>query len=426
MDTIFAQATVPGKSGVAVIRISGPAAFSVAESLAGSLPEPRQTGLRTLRGRDGFVLDEALVIAFEAGASFTGEPVVELQCHGSIAVVSGILRALGAFEGVRIAEAGEFTRRALENNRMDLSQVEALADLIDAETEAQRKSALKIFSGAFAEQVAGWRKRLIHAASLLEATIDFVDEEVPVDVSEDVRSLLESVQVEITDQLNGFESAERVRTGFEVAIVGPPNAGKSTLLNRIAGREAAITSEIAGTTRDVVEVRIELQGHAVTLLDTAGIRQTGDQIEKIGVERAKLRAEQADLRVHLVFEDELVVDQRPNDVIVRGKMDHGTGVDGVSGLTGAGVSWLLDEIGRRLDQEVSSAGLANRERHRVALVNGMGALSKALSLLEEGPNCYDLASEEVRCGQRALEALVGHIDVEHVLDELFSSFCIGK
>ncbi|MDA7423402.1 tRNA uridine-5-carboxymethylaminomethyl(34) synthesis GTPase MnmE [Thalassococcus lentus] len=426
MDTIFAQATAPGKAGVSIVRVSGVGAAAIAETLCGPLPEARKAVLRELRDKNGVVLDQVVLLYFSEGASFTGEPIVEFHCHGSVAVVSSLLRLLSEFENTRLAEAGEFTRRALTNGRMDLTQVEALADLIEAETEAQRKSALALLSGELSQKIAVWRSKLVRAVSLLEAVIDFADEEVPVDVSDEVAELLEFVSIEISRQLRGLDSAERVRTGFEIAIVGEPNVGKSTLLNQLAGREAAITSEIAGTTRDVIEVRMDILGFPVTLLDTAGIRESDDTVEKIGVERALARAQGADLRIHLYADSELAMQPGSDDIVVKSKEDGGTGPDGISGKTGAGISWLLEQIGSRLENQVSGAELANRERHRVCLEQGQEKLDVARRMLVDGPDVYELVSEEVRFGIRALESLVGHINVEHVLDEIFSSFCIGK
>lgn len=425
METIFALASAAGKAGVSVVRVSGPDAWDVVERLAGTVPRPRIASVRRLVAPNGDFLDEALVLVFAEGASFTGERVAEFQIHGSIAVVQALLRALGEMDGLRSAEPGEFTRRALENERLDLSQVEALADLIEAETEQQRRQALRILSGALGLRVGVWRDQIVQAASLLEATIDFAEEDVPVDVSGDVRALLDAVCSEIESELRGMASAERLRLGFEVAIVGPPNAGKSTLLNYLAGREAAITSDVAGTTRDVIEVRMEIGGLAVTLLDTAGLRNSEDQIERIGVARARERASAADLRVHLVPAGEApLLDQIAGDVVLTAKGDLSG--NGVSGLTGQGVPELLDMIEARLSGIVQGAGLVSRERHRIALGEGLMHLKQAKELLDDGLDVYDIASEEIRIALRALERLIGYVDVEHVLDRIFSSFCIGK
>lgn len=428
MDTIYALATAQGRAGVAVVRISGPQAHEACIQLCGSLPEPRRAALRTLTGADGVKLDEALVLVFHHGGSFTGETVVELHLHGSIAVVAAVLRELSALPGFRAAEPGEFTRRALENGRLDLAQVEGLADLIDAETEAQRSQALRVLSGDLGRLAEEWRRDLIRAAALLEATIDFADEDVPVDVTPEVSDLLHSVQRELRQQSDGVATAERIRSGFEVAIVGSPNVGKSTLLNALAGREAAITSEYAGTTRDVIEVRMDLGGIPVTLLDTAGLRETSDVVEEIGIKRARERASLADLRVFLIDGgDQPDFSPEPEDIVVRAKADllqDKTGA--VSGKSGEGIESLIGEITSRLSGRLSGMGIATRERHRVAMLRAAAALDDAASNLLLGPSAYELTAEELRQAVRALESLVGRVDVENLLDEIFSSFCVGK
>ncbi|MCB1336304.1 MAG: tRNA uridine-5-carboxymethylaminomethyl(34) synthesis GTPase MnmE [Maritimibacter sp.] len=426
MDTIFALASARGKAGVAVVRVSGPGAFAACAALAGGLPETR--GLRRLRAPDGRVLDEALVLVFPEGQSFTGEAVVELHLHGSSAVVEAVLRALGEVDGLRGAEPGEFTRRALENGRLDLAQVEGLADLIEAETEAQRVQALRVLSGALGDKAEAWRRDLIRAAALLEATIDFVDEEVPVDVGPDVIALMDRVAKGLEVERDGVGVAERIRDGFEVAIVGPPNAGKSTLLNALAGRDAAITSEVAGTTRDVIEVRMDLGGLPVTLLDTAGLRDATDAIESIGIERALQRARAADLRVFLTLDGATGVGLVPaeGDIVVAGKADLGAVGFAVSGKTGVGIDVLVAKIGGVLGARAAHAGTAIRERHRLGFVRALEALARARIALEGGASVTDLAAEELHVAVRALDSVVGRIDVETVLDEIFSSFCIGK
>ncbi|UOA30330.1 tRNA modification GTPase MnmE [Sulfitobacter sp. DSM 110093] len=428
MDTIFAQASAPGRAGIAVIRISGPQAFGITHKISGKRPIGRDSVLRTLRGADGEVIDQALVLSFPEPNSFTGEDVVELHLHGSIAVVRAMLSLLSDFPDTRMADAGEFTRRALENEKLDLAQVEGLADLIEAETEAQRKQAVRVLSGHLGARVEYWRKDLIRAAALLEATIDFADEEVPLDVTPEVDALLQKVSAELKAEISGTHVAERVRSGFEIAIIGAPNAGKSTLLNALAGRDAAITSEIAGTTRDVIEVRMDLGGLPVTLLDTAGLRDSEDQIESIGVERAIARAKSADLRVFLASSGEtLMIAPTPEDIVLRPKADlTGDMGDGISGKTGLGVSELIDRIRSTLSERSSTIGLATHERHRVALEEAVSCLSEVDAILSLGPDSYDLAAEEFRFAIRALETLVGRIDVENLLDEIFTSFCVGK
>lgn len=429
MDTIFALASARGKAGVSVIRISGPRAHDAMVRLAGDLPEARKASLRTLHESGGAVLDEALILRFDAGHSFTGEDSGELQVHGSAAVVNAVIRELSQLDGLRLAEPGEFTRRALENDRLDLARVEGLADLIDAETEAQRKQALRVFSGALGEKAESWRRDLIRAAALIEATIDFADEDVPVDVRPEVESLLEGVIGELSRELEGVGAAERVRDGFEVALVGAPNTGKSTLLNYLAGREAAITSEVAGTTRDVIEVRMDIQGIPVTILDTAGLRETGDTVESIGVERTLQRAGQADLRVFLIDREgeQPPMQVAKDDLVLLGKADlRGASADGVSGVTGQGVRPMLAQIAAQLEGRVARVGVAIKERHRMAITRALGGLTATRPLLVDLPDSADLAAEELRGAIAALDSLVGRVDVEHILDEIFASFCIGK
>ncbi len=431
-DTIFALASARGKAGLSVVRLSGPKAHLAAAMFA-PVPPMRQAGLRKLIW-NGTLLDEALVLAFEKGASFTGEDVVEFHLHGSRAVVAAVISVLTEIPGLRPAEAGEFTRRALDNGCLDLTQVEGLADLIDAETEAQRVQSLRVLSGAIGQKVQKWRADLIRAAALLEATIDFADEDVPVDVLPEVRGLLDDLLLELGREAEGVKASERIRDGFEVAIIGRPNAGKSTLLNMLAGRTAAITSEIAGTTRDVIEVRMDIQGLAVTFLDTAGLRETEDHVEALGVNIAIERAKQADLRVFLRSDgaDVTMVDCRAGDIVAIGKADtlsnrsEGKGQIWISGRTGEGVSTLMDHIKQELTMRVSGAGILTRERHRIAIINAARALEIARIELDRPGAILEIAAEELRTASRALQVLLGEIDVETLLGEIFSSFCIGK
>ncbi|MEY1557109.1 tRNA uridine-5-carboxymethylaminomethyl(34) synthesis GTPase MnmE [Yoonia sp. R2331] len=423
-DTIFALATAAGRAGIAVVRVSGPRAFELAGGLMSDLPVQR--GLRVLRSADGVVLDQALVLSFPGEKSFTGEPVVELHLHGSPAIVRAVLSALETAGG-RSAEAGEFTRRALENGKLDLAQVEGLADLIDAETEAQRKQAMRVFAGGLGNLAEAWRVDLIRAAALIEATIDFVDEDVPVDVTPEVQALLTKVASDLSAQIDGVAIAERIRDGFEVAIVGAPNVGKSSLLNRLAGRDAAITSHVAGTTRDVIEIQMDLAGLPVTLLDTAGIRQTTDIVEEIGVQRAVDRARLADIRLFLVTDqDDFPLPVETGDLVVQGKADV-RAIDGlaVSGLTGQGLDALLAALTSELQKRAGSAGVAMRDRHRVAMMDARDRIDGVLiDLTQSRP--MDLLAEDIRQAIRAVDMIVGRVDVEDLLDEIFSSFCIGK
>ena len=428
MDTIFAQASASGRAGVAIFRISGPLAHEVVRLLSGPLPKIRRAALRRLVWQ-GEVLDEALVLLFGAGASFTGEDVAELQVHGSVAVAAAVSRALSEVQGLRLAEAGEFTRRALEHGRLDLAQVEGLADLIDAETEMQRRQAVRVLSGAIGKRAEQWRLQIIRATALIEATIDFADEDVPVDVSPEVGGLIDGLLGELRREVAGFATAERVRHGFEVAIIGAPNVGKSTLLNALAGREAAITSAVAGTTRDVIEVRMDLGGLAVTLLDTAGQRESLDAVEQIGIVRGVNRAIAADLRVFLLDtpDEALMVAVQPSDIVLRAKGDLlGANDDSVSGRTGLGVDALLARITAELTGRVAVSGLITRERHRAAMMQAIEAMESARVELWKTGRREELIAADLWVAIRRLDMLVGRMDVETLLDEIFSSFCIGK
>ncbi len=424
-DTIFALATAPGRAGIAVLRLSGPEAHAAAKALAGPLPEHGRT-LRTLRDTAGEPLDQALVLTFAPGRSFTGEAVAELHVHGSPAVAAATLRTLRALPGLRPAEAGEFTRRALENGRLDLAQVEGLADLLDAETEAQRRQALRVFSGALGHKAEDWRAKLLRAVALVEATIDFSDEDVPENVWPEVLELIVLLAEELRAEARGARLAERLREGFEVAIVGAPNVGKSTLLNRLAGREAAITSEHAGTTRDVIEVRMDLEGLPVTLIDTAGLREAQDPVEAIGIERARTRAAAADLRLHLHLPGEPVPERGPDDLAVQAKADLASSEGlAISGKTGEGLDALVAEIACRLKVRTAGLGVGLRERHARAMLAAADLLDDARAQIRAGAP-VEIVAETLRAGLRQLDALVGRVGVEDILGEIFSSFCIGK
>ena len=428
METIFALASARGKAGVAVFRLSGPLAHAAVAALVGELPDLRRASLRRLRWQ-GEDLDVALVLLFASGASFTGEMAAELQVHGGAAVVASVTRALGEQPGLRIADAGEFTRRALENGRLDLAQVEGLADLIDAETEAQRRQALRVLSGAIGRRAEGWRQKLIRAGALIEATIDFADEDVPVDVYPEVLTLLDDLIADLGREAAGSVISERLRDGFEVAIVGAPNVGKSTLLNALAGRDAAITSAVAGTTRDVIEVRMDLAGVPVTMLDTAGLRESSDDVERIGIARGLDRAHAADLRVFLLdrADEVLLLTPAQGDILVMAKSDvQSGGLDGVSGLTGQGIDRLTARIQGVLNDRMASAGVLTRARHRFAMERAIEAMESARFELCKDSGRVELVAAEVWTATRSLDQLVGRMDVEDLLDEIFSSFCIGK
>ena len=428
MDTIFAQATATGRAGVSVIRVSGPQAFDIA-SIFCDLPDVGQIGLRAVRGSDGALIDRAVVFCFENGASFTGERVVEFQVHGGLATVARLLSELSAQKGCRLAEPGEFTRRALENGQLDLNQVEALSDLIDAETESQRQQAIRVLDGSFGDAGERWRGKLLRAAALLEASIDFSDEEIPDDLSVEVIHLVEETRASISAILERSTVAAKIRTGFTVAIIGAPNVGKSTLLNSIVGRQAAITSDVAGTTRDVIECRVDLQGLAVSFLDTAGLRDSKDEIEKLGISKAYEMADAADIRVFLIEEEgePLAITMRDGDIVRLNKGDErGLDVEAVSGKTGQGVSELLNLIAERLAVKTPTDVVAIRERQITGLRAAESFLARVLTLVKSDPLPFELASQELYFALSELDFVFGRIDIESVLDEIFSSFCLGK
>ena len=425
MDTIFALATAPGRAGVSVIRISGSRACAAVEQLC---DVPADRGVRRLVDpQSSELLDEALILRFETGRSFTGETVIELHLHGSTAIVARVLAFLGSIDGLRVADAGEFTRRALENGRLDLAQVEGLADLIDAETEAQHRQAVRVFAGALGQLAEQWRVMLIRCAALIEATIDFADEDVPEDVGPEVQELLDNVAYAMREQVKGAKASERIRDGFEVAIVGAPNAGKSTLLNHLAGRAAAITSDTPGTTRDVIEVRMNIGGYAVTLLDTAGIRSAEDGVEQLGIDLALQRARSADVRLFLTGDAEITgVTPFDGDVVAAGKADLGSSEGfAISGKTGEGVDELLAMLINRFEKLTSGAGLAIRTRHKMAMENSLLYIQNVKEALENDVG-LDIAAAELRAAVLSVDSIVGRVDVEDLLGEIFSSFCIGK
>jgi len=430
-DIIFALASAKGRAGVSVIRVSGKnSIFSIEKLLKNTLPVDNKC-LRKIYDADDNIIDEVLILTFKEKASFTGDETVEIHCHGSTAVVTYVLQTLSNIKNFRIADPGEFTRRALENGNLDLTQVEGLADLIESETEAQRRLAIRSMDGALSSKVQEWRKDLIRAVSLIEATIDFADEDIPTDVTPEVLGLINKTQSDIKSEIKGSFAAERIREGFEIAIVGPPNIGKSTLLNALAGRDAAITSDMAGTTRDVIEVKMDISGFAVTLLDTAGIRETTDKIEQIGVDRAKLRAKNADLRLFITHSGEpndLKLNPEENDIVVIGKSDllNKSDILAISGKSGEGLDSLLKEISDKLSRLSIGAQTATRERHRISMIKAQRFLDAGKLLIEDNLELSELASSELHQGIQTLSSLIGSVGVEDLLDEIFSSFCLGK
>lgn len=407
--------------GISVIRLSGDGARATAEHLVGQMPMPRHAYFRTLVD-NGEPVDQVLAMWFPKGQSFTGDEVAELHLHGAPVIARRVGSAL-LFMGARAAEAGDFTRRAFLNGRMDLAEIEGLGDLLAAETEAQRKLAFRTASGELAEKAEAWRALLIEAGALVEVSVDFADEDVPEDVPDRVFQAIEELRHALKAELDGYSSAERIRAGFEVAIIGPPNAGKSSLLNRLARRDVAIVSDRAGTTRDVIELRFDLKGLAVTFLDTAGLRESDDDIEKLGMDRAVDRARNADLRVHLSCDATVVTELwQPDDIIVAGHADlYNSDADfAVSAITGYGIDKLLDAISTILSGRISSAGLISHERQRAEVDSALVALDGLADLPAE------IVAEKLRMAGVSLDRLVGRIGAEDYLDLIFSSFCIGK
>lgn len=429
-----------------MVRLSGEGVDAVVRAIAGRLPPPRRASLCSLTDRQGGKLDDALVLRFPAPASCTGEDCAELHLHGGRAVVEAVLSDLAA-RGVRPAEPGEFTRRAFQNGRMDLSQAEAVADLVDAETQAQRSQALDQLGGALARRYEGWRRQLVTALAYLEAAIDFPDEDLPEDVANHARPRVVGLLDELDRAVEDAARGERVRDGMRIAVIGAPNAGKSSLFNALAKREAAIVTDTPGTTRDVIEAHLSVDGYKVLLADTAGVRETGDAIEAEGVRRARAWAEDAALRLWVIDAAagdgswregaDLICD---GDIVLLNKTDRPAGADReaaeahavVLGLEVLNISVSTDkgmeDLDRRLHARVSDAlsgvdfPAVTRERHRRRLEEALVHVRRAIPALTQP----ELAAEDLRLAARALGRVAGRVDVEDILDEVFASFCIGK
>ncbi len=440
-DTIFAPASGGGRAAIAVLRLSGPACANALQALAPGARFPdRVATLRLLRDPVTLEpLDRALVIRFLAPRSFTGEEMAELHVTGGRAVVAGIVGALARIPGLRPAEPGEFAWRAFDNGKLDLSEVEGLADLVEAETAAQRRQALRIAGGALSRETEGIRSKLLEAMAILEAQIDFSDVEDADALSLDAarRHAAEAAR-RVRAALAGAEAGARLHEGFNVVIAGPPNVGKSTLMNALARRDVSIVSPIPGTTRDLVEVSLELRGYPVTLVDTAGIRETEDPIEREGVARARRRAEEADLTLWLSEAAEPIdaplpgggpaiavltkADRRPGDGI--GEKPAGAPIR-ISALTGAGLEQLLDAVADLAEERMAgpAPALVVLERHRIAFADALAGLQRALDPAQQE---LELVAEDLRLAARALERIAGRIDVEEVLGDIFSRLCVGK
>ncbi|SFJ20250.1 tRNA uridine-5-carboxymethylaminomethyl(34) synthesis GTPase MnmE [Bradyrhizobium sp. Gha] len=435
-QTIFALSSGRLPSAIAMVRVSGPRASLVLTTLAGKLPAPRQTSRRLLRDSAGQQIDDAVVLWFPGPGSATGEDVAEFHVHGGRAVLAALLAAISEIPNTRAAEPGEFTRRAFENGKLDLVEAEGLDDLIHADTERQRRQALRQLQGLLGDRARDWRERIIEASALIEAGIDFSDEgDVPAELRAPAVKAIEALHDEIAKALAAQGHSERLRDGLVVAIAGEPNVGKSTLMNQLARRDVAIVSPHAGTTRDVIEVQLDLDGYPVTVIDTAGIRETDDPIEQEGVRRARARADDADLVLWLV-DGKSAVDpatksrNRPGPVwIVRNKIDLGAGGvqsefrisasrgDGIPELVESLVKFAADFFG------TTEGALVTRARQRDLLSRAAGSLRRSLELVEDGE---ELAAEELRTAAYALGRLLGRVDVEDVLGAIFQKFCIGK
>ena len=451
-DTIFALSSGHLPAAIAVVRVSGPRAGEALRALIGRVPAPRKAVLSKVREpATGEVIDQALALWFPGPHSETGEDTAELQLHGGRAVVAAVCAALARIDGLRPAEAGEFTRRAFENGQLDLTRVEGLADLIAADTEAQRRQALRQLQGLLGDKAETWRTRLIEALALVEAQIDFADEgDVPEDLLQPALHAARELIDDISETLSDGRRGERLREGLVVAIAGPPNAGKSSLLNRLARREAAIVSPYAGTTRDVIEVHLNLAGYPVTLLDTAGVRDSDDPVEREGVRRARERAAAADLVLWVADAADLPKEWKSvagelapsRQWVIVNKCDvvANTIIDNIktrlsnidyqcyfiSATTGTGISDLSDGLAAFASEYLGSTepALVSRARQRQALEDTRAALGRALA---EGPSGReDIVAEELRLAARALGRLTGRVDVEDVLDVIFRDFCIGK
>ena len=431
-QTIFALSSGKVPSGVAVIRVSGPDTAAVFTALVGLLPLPRTATLKSIQSRNGRTLDKGLVLWFPGPVSFTGEDCAEFHCHGGAAVVSALLAELSHIEGCRLADAGEFSLRAFINGKADLTQMEALADLIDAETETQRALAISGTSGAQKALYEGWRSQLLKARAFLEADLDFSDEgDVPGSVAAASQGIVDRLRMALEEHLKTVSTAEIIRDGYRVVIAGAPNTGKSTLLNTLAKREVAIVTDTAGTTRDVLDVSLDLGGVKVIVSDTAGLRQTSDKVEAIGIERAHTAIENANLVLMLSDGAPIRAVQNSQVWAVRTKTDLAArpiaGFDhSISCQSGDGINQLVEAIGVHVRNAVGDwyeGKIVTRARHRILLENAFDALMRFESAQTNGA---EFAAEELRLAADALGRITGVISTEDVLGAIFSSFCIGK
>jgi tRNA modification GTPase len=429
-DTIFALSSGALPAGLAVIRLSGNQAFTAAETLAGRLATDRKASLRTIRDRNGAIIDQGLVVGFPGPNSFTGEDCVELHVHGSRAVVSALILELEQIDGLRLAEAGEFSRRAFENGKLDLVEIEGLADLISAETEMQRRLAVEQSFGGQSALYIDWAERLTRSRALIEAELDFADEDdVPGSVSERVWSEVGQIYLELLQHLETAKSGEIIRDGYKIVIAGPPNAGKSSLLNALANRDVAIVTERAGTTRDILHVDLDMSGYLVRFFDTAGLRESDDIVEVEGIRRARVAIEQADMILALNEIDSPALQyhefSQANVLTVGTKLDAHAPSDDfdlcISTKTGDGLELLREAILRKITALWTGSLVPNRARQVDALKDASNFIAEALNGTE-----LDLRAESLRAAASALGRITGRVDVEQLLDVIFSQFCIGK
>jgi tRNA modification GTPase len=440
-QTIFALSSGRPPSAIALVRVSGPQAEKVVTALTGKLPTPRRATRALLRDVGQRPIDDAVVLWFPGPASATGEDVAEFHVHGGRAVLAALFAVLSAFEDVRPAEPGEFTRRAFENGKLDLTEAEGLDDLIHADTDRQRRQALRQLKGLLGDRARDWRTRIIEASALIEAGIDFSDEgDVPAELIAPALAKVKALLVEIEEVLAGQGRSERLRDGLVVAIAGPPNVGKSTLMNQLARREVAIVSPHAGTTRDVIEVQLDLDGYPVTVIDTAGIRETHDPVEQEGVRRARARAADADLVLWLADSPQAVIDHDGAAPVwrVRNKIDlekegrplaeaetPSRGSFQISASCGDGVPELIAALVDFAQHYFggTEGGMISRARQRTLLQETATSLRRSVAVVGQGE---ELAAEELRLAAHSLGRLLGRVDVEDILDVIFREFCVGK
>ena len=430
-ETIFALSTAAGKAGIAIIRISGEKAFEAVKKLAGSVPSARNAVFRKLVYNDELV-DQAIVVCFPAKNSYTGEDLAEFHIHGSNAIIQELSDILSCGLNLSFAKPGEFTQRALENGKMDLSQVEAVIGLIEAETKEQKKQSLNVLSGGINNKATEWRGLLVQALGLVEVMIDFSDQDIEANFKGEINVLIIKLISYLEKELTQYKSSEIIRDGYDITIIGKPNVGKSSLLNYIAGKEKAIVSSYAGTTRDIIELGIDLQGYRVNFFDTAGIHKTDNIVEGIGIEKAIKKAKDSNMRIFLLenndIADQFFIKVQPNDLILSAKVDIHKPEEllGISAKTGEGIDNMLDLIFKRIKNETVSSSVLINIRHKSLIKNAVKSLYSSKDELDETNFQIEIVAEYLRSAIVQLDLLVGKINVEDILGAIFSKFCIGK